>query len=101
MSASVELSTAVYYHVDMENLSIPKVLAEAPAAARRRDADREGLIDTTEFLRYVGSTGFQPVLAVQGSLHDDSEHAKRKDGRHLVVAVRAPAAAVVLLNSHT
>jgi hypothetical protein len=85
----------------MENLSIHKVLAEAPAAAHRRNANREGLIDTTDFLRRVRKLGFKPVLAVQGANHNDSEHAKPKNGRHLVIAARPSTAAIFLLNSHT
>jgi len=85
----------------MNNLSINRVLAAAPAVAKRKDADREGLIDTTQFLRFARRQGFLPVLAVQGSGHDDSAHAKEKNGRHLVIAARPTTAALFLLNSHT
>jgi len=85
----------------MENLSIHRVLAEAPAAARRKNASKEGLIDTSEFLRRVDRLyDYHPVLAVQGTTHEDSANAEEKNGRHLVVAA-GRSGAVFLLNSHT
>lgn len=85
----------------MNNLSINRVLDAAPAVAKRKDADREGLIDTSEFLRHVRRQGYLPVLAVQGSGHDDSTHAKEKNGRHFIVTARPTTQALFLLNSHT
>jgi hypothetical protein len=86
----------------MDNLSINRVSQEAPAAAPRRNAVDDGLIDTALFLRFV-KTNYEmiPVVAVQGSGHRDAgRRAKPENGRHLVVAAGRSGLAAVLLNSH-
>ena len=87
----------------MENISIHRVTADAPAAAPRRSAEAEGLVDTAKFLRHVRERfGMVPVLAIQGSPHIDAgENAPPEAGRHLVVAATPGGTAVVLLNSHS
>lgn len=85
----------------MNSLSLPKVAAKAPAAAPRKRAKDDGLIDTAAFLRHVRSTyGMTPAMVVQGRRHEDSKKAKAKDGRHLVAASRPDGLSMFLLNSH-
>lgn len=85
----------------MTTLNLNKVSKEAPAAAPRRDASREGLLDTAEFLRFCDDRyGYKPVLAVQGTAHRDADVIDAKSGRHLVAAVNARGLGYALLNSH-
>jgi hypothetical protein len=85
----------------MNTLSIPNVARKAPAAAPRKRAKDDGLIDTAAFLRHVRSAyGMTPVVVVQGKRHEDSKKAKAKDGRHLVAASRPDGVTFFLLNSH-
>lgn len=85
----------------MNNLTLAKIAKEAPAAAPRRDAQREGLIDTARFLSFCQSDyGMKPVLAVQGTAHRDAGTVDAKSGRHLVAAVDRHGLGYALLNSH-
>lgn len=85
----------------MTTINIREVSKEAPAASPRRNASREGLIDTAEFLRWLDSNfGFKPVLAVQGTAHRDANVIDAKSGRHLVAAVNSRGHGYALLNSH-
>jgi hypothetical protein len=86
----------------MNTLSLNRVTTVAPAAASRRNADREGLIDTTAFLKHIRTAyGMTLGVAVQGKRHEDaSPKTKAHDGRHLVAASRADGLTFFLLNSH-
>jgi len=87
----------------MSNLSLPKVAGMAPAAAPRKNAKDEKILDTHAFLRYVRSEYDMTEIgvAVQGTRHEDSKKAKAKDGRHLVAATRKnDGLTFFLLNSH-
>jgi len=85
----------------MNTLSLPHVARKAPAAAPRKRAKDDGLIDTAAFLRHVRAAhDMTPVVVVQGKRHKDSEKAKAKDGRHLVAASRPDGITFFLLNSH-
>ena len=85
----------------MTTMNITKVSKKAPAAAPRKDAQREGLIDTAEFLRRCAAQyGLKPVLAVQGTAHRDADVIDAKSGRHLVAAVNSRGHGFALLNSH-
>lgn len=82
-------------------INIKEVSKEAPAAAPRRNASREGLLDTAEFLRFLDRNhGLKPVLAVQGTSHRDAAVIDAKSGRHLVAAVNSRGQGFALLNSH-
>lgn len=85
----------------MTSLSMNSVAKAAPAAAPRRNADREKLIDTSEFLATCLSRyNMHPALAVQGTAHRDSNVIDAKSGRHLVAAVNSRGHGYALLNSH-
>jgi hypothetical protein len=85
----------------MTALSITKVAKAAPAASSPRNPDREKLIDTSRFLRYVAQNhGMKPVLAVQGTAHRDATTVKERAGRHIVAAVNDRGMGFALLNSH-
>lgn len=85
----------------MTALSIAKVAKVAPAASSPRDADREKLIDTSQFLSYCARThGTKPVLAVQGTSHRDAATVTERAGRHLVATVNDRGFGFALLNSH-
>jgi hypothetical protein len=75
---------------------------KVPAAASRRNAKDEKLLDTSAFLRHVRAAYdmTQLGLAVQGRRHEDTKKAKAKDGRHLVAASRPDGLTFFLLNSH-
>ena len=81
----------------MDTLTRKQLIELAPGAAARDDHNR--LLDTTKWLDTVAKYHFEPVFAMQGKTHDDSER-DRKDGRHLVVAARKDGLAYALLNSH-
>lgn len=84
----------------MQYLTPSELISKAPAARRFRTKD-PSLLDTAAFLRHIEEDrGFQPVLAVQGTAHDDGRSGPGK-GRHLVVAADRRGSALVLLNSHT
>lgn len=82
----------------MKYLTRQEVAKSAPGAARRKNAARERLLDTQEWLDELEKSGFRPAFAMQGSTHDDAGHAPR-DGRHIVVAEKG-GVAYALLNSH-
>lgn len=85
----------------MTAITLSKVSKEAPAAAPRRDASREGLLDTSQFLTNLSRKyGMKPVLAVQGTAHRDADVIDAKSGRHLVAAVDHQGQGYALLNSH-
>jgi len=86
----------------MTHISLPKVAKTAPAAAPRKNAKTEKILDTTAFLRHVRAAHDMTEIgvAVQGRRHKDSGKAKAKDGRHLVAASRSDGLTFFLLNSH-
>jgi hypothetical protein len=86
----------------MNSLTLPKVAENAPAAAPRKNAKDEKLLDTHAFLRHVRSAYdmSEVGVAVQGRRHEDSKKAKARDGRHLVAASRPDGLTFFLLNSH-
>jgi hypothetical protein len=86
----------------MNTLSLNRVTAVAPAAASRRNAGKEGLIDTTAFLKHIRTAyGMTAGVAVQGKRHEDaSPKTKAHDGRHLVAASSPDGLTFFLLNSH-
>jgi hypothetical protein len=85
----------------MTELTLPKLTKTAPAAAPRKNKKDQSVLDTAAFLRHVRSIyNMVPVVAIQGRRHEDSLHAKAKDGRHLVAASRQDGISFLLLNSH-
>lgn len=87
----------------MTNLSLPKLAEKAPAAAPRKNAKDEKILDTHAFLRHVRAAYDMTEIgvAVQGTRHEDSKKAKARDGRHLVAATRkSDGLTFFLLNSH-
>jgi hypothetical protein len=79
------------------------VADKAPAAAPRKNAKDEKLLDTHAFLRHVRTAHnmTEVGVVVQGKRHDDAKKAKAKDGRHLVAATRkSDDLSFFLLNSH-
>jgi len=85
----------------METLSPYQLTRAAPAAAGRRDATKNKLLDTPVFARAVATYDFQPVFATQAATHVDAKIARKNDGRHLVVFARPTGGALILVNSHT
>lgn len=83
----------------MDTLPRKKLYDLAPAAAPRRNPDKERLIDTALWLDAVSRQGFKPVFAMQSPTHQDAEQDPR-DARHMVVAARDDGLAYTLLNSH-
>jgi hypothetical protein len=83
----------------MDTLPRKKLYDLAPAAAPRRNPDKERLIDTTVWLDAVARKGFKPVFAMQSPTHQDAEQDPR-DARHMVVVAREDGLAYTLLNSH-
>lgn len=83
----------------MDTLTRKQLIELAPGAAPRKNAAKERLIDTSAWLDNVAEAGFEPVMAMQGSTHEDAER-DPKNGRHLVVAANSQGVAVTLLNSH-
>lgn len=79
----------------------PQALTKAAPAAQRLREKSLTLLDTTAFLRHIGrDRGYLPVLAAQGTHHEDASYGPAK-GRHLVVAADQRGNALILLNSHT
>ena len=86
----------------MTHLTKAQLLAAAPAAAPRTDAETGKLLDTSEWIRTMRTRGMQPVFAIQGTPHGDATEARPEDGRHLVVITDGSVnKAFMLLNSHT
>lgn len=84
----------------MQYLTPAELAKQAPATQRLRPKD-PGLLDTAAFLRHIErEKGFLPVLAIQGTPHEDALYGPKK-GRHLVVAADRRGNALILLNSHT
>lgn len=82
----------------MEPMTLAQVVKAAPGAAHRRDAKKERLLDTYDFLTSLGPR-YRPVMAMQGTAHSDGK-VSPADGRHLVVASRDDGICIALLNSH-
>lgn len=79
-----------------------RVTREAPAAAARRYAAREGLIDTSALLRFL-DTHYQmkPVFATQVATPDRANVKQKKTAsRHFVVAADRSGLAIFVLNGH-
>lgn len=86
----------------MEHLTLDEVIAAAPSVAPRRNAAAEGLLDTTEILRYLKERfDMYPVFAVQGATHKDTRRTSPpRNGRHLVVAAAHGGFGAAILNGH-
>lgn len=82
----------------MDTLTRKQLHGLAPGSAPRKNATKERLLDTEQWLADLAKYHFHPVFAMQGSSHKDG--ADPKDGRHLVVASDAAGRAYTLLNSH-
>lgn len=88
----------------MENLTLRRVVQEAPAAAPIRNSRKNKLLSTAAFLRYAEELhDMKPVLAIQGKGHADAgKDSPARMGRHFIVAAKnSPIApALFLLNGH-
>lgn len=82
----------------MQYLSPSEIKKVAPAIVRLPPGD-ENLIDTTTFLKHLGTLGYRPILAVQGTPHADAQSESK--GRHLAVAANRSGEVIAILNSHT
>jgi hypothetical protein len=86
-------------HLTPQHLTPKELLQLAPGAAPRKNAKKERLLDTSKWVAWAATEGYHPVIAMQGTTHEDAGHDPR-DGRHLVVCGAADGHAVALLNSH-
>ncbi len=81
------------------NYLTPSALREFAPAAHRQPQSDDKLINTGAFLRHIGTLGYKPVFAAQGTPHKDSDTELKS--RHLVVAAKDNGQCLAILNSHT